>query len=111
MTDRALHTFTSHINGKNATVAIFDDRIEWEKPQSRSVSATVLTLGANYLAKRGKDTEMIPVKNITSVKTKRDGLVNTLVQVITSGNTIDFRVSHKEAEQVKQVLNRLILSS
>ena len=109
MTDTALHTFTSHINGKNATVEIYDDRIEWEKPNSRSIGATVMTLGANYLIKRGKDTEMIPVKSITSVKTKRDGIVNTLVQVVTSGNTIDFRVSHKEAEQVKQVLNRLIL--
>ena len=104
-----LHEFESHVAGKNARVSIFPDRIEWEKPRSRSLMATTMTLGANYLAKRGLDTEMIPIRSISSVATKRDGMLNTLVQVITSGNTIDFRVSHKEAEHVRGVLNRLIL--
>ncbi|AWB88086.1 SHOCT domain-containing protein [Mycetocola zhujimingii] len=53
--------------------------------------------------------EMIPVKNITSVTTKRDGMLNTVVQVVTSGNTIDFRVSHAEAAQIRGILNDLIL--
>lgn len=109
MRDAPLHQFESHVGGKNARVQIFSDRIEWEKPRSRSLGATAMTLGANYFVKRGIDTEMIPVKSISSVATKRDGMMNTLVQVITSGNSIDFRVSHKEAEQVRSVLNRLIL--
>jgi hypothetical protein len=107
--DSVLHEFTSHIAGKNAKVRIYDNRIEWEKPRSRSITATLATGGLNYLGKRGIDTEMIPVKSITSVATKKDGLVNTLVQVITSGNTIDFRVSHAEALKVRDVLNRLVL--
>jgi hypothetical protein len=109
MAENVLHEFTSHIAGKNAKVRIYDNRIEWEKPRGRSLTATVGTMGLNYLAKRGIDTEMIPVKSITSVATKKDGLLNTLVQVITSGNTIDFRVSHAEAVQVRDVLNRLVL--
>ena len=110
MTGSVLHQFESHVGGKNAKVQIYADRIEWEKPRSRSLMATTMTLGANYLSKRGIDTEMIPMKNITSVATKRDGMLNTLVQVITSGNTIDFRVSHKEAAEVRAILNRLLLA-
>jgi hypothetical protein len=109
MAETVLHEFTSHIAGKNAKVRIYDNRIEWEKPRSRSVGATLATGGLNYLTKRGIDTDMIPMKSITSVATKKDGLINTLVQVITSGNTIDFRVSHAEAVQVRDVLNRLVL--
>lgn len=109
--------FTSHIQGKNAIVTIWPDRVEWIKPRGVSggkVAAGVMTLGITTLAtgvRSGKTgTEMIPVKAISSVTTKRDGFSNTLVSVITAGNTVDFRVSHKEAEQVKQVLTRLILA-
>jgi len=111
-----LHTFTSHIAGKNAKVEIYSDRIEWNRPRGVSggkLAAGAMTGGLSLLAtgfKNGKaGTEMIPVKSISSVATKRDGLLNTLVQVITSGNTIDFRVSHAEAETVRRVLNDLIL--
>ena len=110
MNDKPLHEFDSHVAGKNAKVQIYPDRIEWEKPRARSMMATAVTFGANYLAKRGIDTEMIPLRSISSVATKRDGMLNTVVQVIASGNTIDFRVSHKEAEQVRGILNRLLLS-
>lgn len=110
MTEKPLHQFESHVGGKNAKVQIFADRIEWEKPRSRSLMATTMTLGANYLVKRGIDTEMIPIKSITSVGTKRDGVLNTLVQVFTSGNTIDFRVSHREAVEVRGILNGLLLT-
>ncbi|QNE48499.1 SHOCT domain-containing protein [Glaciihabitans sp. INWT7] len=36
-------------------------------------------------------------------------MLNTLVSIITSGNTIDFRVSHAEATAVKTVVTDLIL--
>lgn len=109
-------TFTSHIDGKNAKVSVFADRIEWIKPRGLSggkLTAGVLTGGVSLLAtgvKNGKTgTEMIPVKSISSVTTARDGMMNTKVSVITSGNTVDFRVSHSEAAQVKQVLTQLIV--
>ena len=74
-----------------------------------------MTGGVSLLAtgvKNGKSgTEMIPVKSMSSVTTSRDGLMNTKVSVITSGNTIDFRVSHTEAARVKDVLTQLILGT
>jgi hypothetical protein len=118
MEQQPIYEFTSHIEGKNAKVSVYPDRVEWLKPRGVSggkVTAGILTMGLSTLAtgvKNGKSgTEMIPVKSMSSVTTKRDGLMNTLVQVITSGNTIDFRVSHNEAKQVKEVLTQLILGS
>ena len=111
-------TFTSHIDGKNAAVSVFQDRIEWIRPRGVSggkLTAGLLTGGMSLLAtgfKNGKSgTEMIPVKSMSSVTTSRDGLLNTKVSVITSGNTVDFRVSHAEATHVKTVLTQLILGT
>lgn len=116
MVDQALYTFTSHILGKNAKVSIYTDRIEWALARGVSgakVTAGIMTGGLSMLAtgvKNGKaGTEMIPIKSISSVATKRDGLINSYVSVITAGNTIDFRVSHKEAEIVKSTLTQLMI--
>jgi Short C-terminal domain len=116
MAEKPLHQFTSHISGKNAKVQIYADRIEWDRPRGVSTGkmlAGAMTLGTSLLVtgvKSGNSgSEMIPVKSITSVATKRDGMLNTIVQIITSGNSIDFRVSHSEAAQIRDILNRLIL--
>lgn len=116
MTEAALLTFTSHIAGKNAKVEIWNDRVEWELPRGVSAGkmwAGLATGGASLLVtgvKNGRaGTEMIPIKNISSVLTKRDGFRNSIVSVVTTGNTIDFRVAHSEAANVKALLQQLIL--
>lgn len=118
MESDALYSFVSHTAGKNAQVTIFRDRIEWEKKRGVSggkMTAAALTGGLSLAVtgvRNGKaGSEMIPVKNITSVLTKRDGFLNTIVSVVTSGNSIDFRVSHAEAKQIRDVLNGLMLSA
>lgn len=117
MSDDALYEFTSHIAGKNAKVRIYSDRIEWEQPRGLSggkLTAGALTLGASLFVTGTKNrkagTEMIPVKAISSVATKRDGMLNTIVSVITSGALIDFRVSHADAKRVREILNGLVLA-
>lgn len=115
MADKPLYTFTSHINGKNAKVAIWPDRVDWSRGglSGGKILAAGLTGGASLLVTGGvkkASSEMIPIKSITSVTSKKGALNNTVVSVITSGNTIDFRVSHKEAAIVKDTLNRLILA-
>lgn len=118
MSDGALYEFESHISGKNARVTIYADRIEWVRPRGISggkITAGIMTLGASTLITGVRDgksgTEMIPIKSISSVTTGRDGMMNSKVSVITSGNTIDFRVSHKEAELIKRTLTQLILGN
>ena len=107
----ALMTFTSHIAGKNATVSIYEDRIEWE--QQGKVSALKVATGAALIAgaRKGGSSEMIPMKAITSVTTKKDGLRNHAVSIVTAGNTIDMRVSKDEAQRIKDTLTRLMLSN
>lgn len=91
-----LARFKSKIEGKNADVAIYVDRLEWAQ--------------AGMLGGR-KGAHVIPIKSISSVTTKKDGFTNTKVTAITTGSTIDFRVSHADAEMVKNTLTSLILGS
>ena len=100
----ALMEFTSHIAGKNAKVAIHPDRIEWE--QQGRLTMTRMVTGAALVGhgRKGGSTEMIPVKAITSVTTKKDGLRNYAVSIIAPGNSIDMRVSKDEAERIKSTL-------
>lgn len=100
--------FTSHIGGKNAAVAIYPDRIEWSR-EGRLTATRVLT-GAALIGhgRKGGSTEMIPIRAITSVTTKKDGLRNHAVSVIAPGNSIDMRVSKDEAEKIKQTILRLM---
>lgn len=107
----ALLEFTSHINGKNAKVQVFPDRLEWTKAglSGGKMLAGAMTMGLSMLATgiSNKDTEMIPVRAITSVTSKK-GMANTTVSVITAGNTIDFKISHGEADRLKKTLLELM---
>jgi len=107
----ALLEFTSHINGKNAKVQVFPDRLEWTKAglSGGKMLAGAMTMGLSMLATgiSNKDTEMIPVKAITSVTSKK-GMANTTVSVITAGNTIDFKIGHGEADRLKKTLLQLM---
>ncbi|MEU6666849.1 SHOCT domain-containing protein [Streptomyces sp. NPDC046727] len=111
-----LMTFKSHIEGRNADVAIYPDRIEWSRNRGLSgkkLTAGLLTGGVSLLATGvrggGAGSEMIPVKSVSSVVTKRDGLMFTKVVIVASGNTIDFRVPHDAAAGIKSLLTDLVL--
>jgi hypothetical protein len=106
-----IHSFESHIEGKNARVEIHEDRIEWARDRGRSTTAALLTGGASLLTKRKTEsTEILPVRSISSVSTKRDGMRNSLVIVSAPGAGLAFRVSHAEAAQAKETLTRLMLA-
>ena len=106
----ALHEFTSHVSGKNATVRVFPDRVEWETAGSVRKGLAVATLGASALAsglRKGAAAEMIPIRAVTSVTTKK-GLRNTRLTIIAAGNEIEANVGHDEAEAVKATILRLM---
>lgn len=112
--NRPIYEFMSHIEGKNAKVQIWSDRIEWERKavSSRKVAAGAMTLGLTLLASgiRGKDTDLVPMKSVTSVTSKKGAGFNTVVRVNTAGGAVEFRVAHKEAEAARKVINELILT-
>ena len=115
MNNSALLSFTSHIAGKNATVQVYADRIEWQQAGKARVGLGVLTMGASALVpglrRSGGGSEMIPMRSVTSVTSRKDGLRNSIVSIICSGNVIDMRVSHGEAEQVKATVMRQLLAA
>lgn len=111
----ALLKFTSHIDGKNATVEIWPDRIEWERVGRMGAGSKaalgVMTLGVSLASTgvtRKRETEMIPIRSITSVTSKKGKGLQTVLSIITSGNTIEMRVGHDEADRVRSTLMQLI---
>jgi len=88
--------FTSHIEGRNAKVAIYEDRIEWGR-QRMSLSGKRL------------DTNMVPIRQIQGVTTHRAGMLYTVVKVATGADTIEFRVTKPQAGEIKATLTRLML--
>lgn len=116
---RPLVQFKSHIEGKNADVVIYPDRVEWAREgllgTGGKLALGAMTGGLSFLKTgvRGSQqgSEVIPVRSMTSVTTQRDGLRFTNVRVICSGNTIDFRLGHDEAKRIKELLASLMLGN
>lgn len=92
-----LMQFKSHIAGKNADVRIYPDRIEWAQEKS--------------LTNRSPSTEMIPVKNISSVQSVRAGMTMYVVNIITTGNTIGVRAPKATADAMRDLVTQLILGN
>lgn len=110
--------FKSHIGGKNADVVIYPDRIEWHltsmstgKKLALGAATMGVSLAATGVSGAKKGSEVIPVKHMSSVTTEKDGMRFTKVVVVSSGNTIGFRVSHGEAEPIRTLLTQLMLGS
>lgn len=91
-----LAEFKAMVEGKNATVKIWPDRIEYSKPRS-AIS-------------RRSDDEMIPMRNVSAVTSKKAGIGRTLVSVITSGHTIEFRVLNDQATAMKSIIQGQMLA-
>lgn len=107
MDNQPIMRFQSHIAGKNANVTLYRDRVEWNREQVNTTAA-VLTLGASLLLPKKKSHEVIPVRAISSV-TMKSGMVFSVVSVICSGNTIDFRATNAAATEFRNKLLELML--
>lgn len=110
-----LMEFDSHIAGKNAMVRLYPDRIEWSKTglmgTGAKVATGVMTGGLSFLATgvRGKkEEEMVLIRSITSVSSKRQGLTKEIVHVHTPAGVIDFRCTSAEAAAFKGQLLQLM---
>lgn len=110
-----LMQFESHIDGRNADVRIYDDRLEYSTKRGMSMTkltTAAMTAGASALAtglrKKGTEgTTSIPTSAITSVSTERDGLRYTQVVVASPSGRVGFRVSHGEAPAIRDLLTQL----
>jgi hypothetical protein len=88
----------SHERGRNARVTLYRDRIERVKERA---------YGSVQSARQ--DVEVTPIRVVTSVQAKKDGLINTKVTVYASGNNIEFWFHHDEAARFSDTITQLIL--
>ncbi len=104
---------TSHVEGKNAKVRVYADRVEWEKPKSISgakMTSAILTAGMSAAvtggvkSRKGAGTEVIPMRSITAVATKRDSMLNDKVVITTSGATIELRCDKDTAQRLARTI-------
>lgn len=93
MTSEPLLRFTSHVEGRNATVEVYPDRIEW--------SRTSMVL-------RRKETNTIPIRQIQGVTTRRSSFLYTAVKVTTGGDAVEFHVSKSQAAEARELITKLV---
>jgi hypothetical protein len=86
----ALMAFRSHIEGRNATVTVFPDRIEWTR---------------NRLMGR-RDTNTIMMRSVTGIKTHKSGLTYTEVEIVSGASSVVMRVSKAQAENLRRVVTQ-----
>ena len=109
---RPILEVVSHIDGRNSKVRLWPDRLEWEKGRGMSagkITAGLLTAGTSLLVtgvKGGKDEhDVVLLKHVTNVSSRKDGLMYYAVDVQTSTgavvNTVSFRVSRDEVAQFR----------
>jgi hypothetical protein len=104
----------SHINGHNADVVIYPDRVEWSRKGILGTAAKatmgVMTMGASLLAtgiRRSEEGEIIPIDQISHVSKKRGMGLNTVVVLATSAGDLEMRVSHGDADRVIQLVSAI----
>lgn len=105
----SLFSFKSRIAGRNATVEIHEDRIEWIRT-GHSIPAILWTFGLILLVTPRAHTEMIPLRMVTSISSAPSGLLNDELRVSTATNTINLRASKANASRAKDIIQSRLLA-
>ena len=87
----------SREDGKNSTVRVWRDRIEWIKEVSIS-----------SLPRARNDPPVIALATVSGVKAKKDGPVFSKVQLRTANGPIVFRMIHADAQAVTAAIAALL---
>jgi len=87
----------SREDGKNSTVRVYPDRIEWQK----EVSISSLPRGRN-------DPPLIPMHVVASVKVRKDGPMFSKVLLRTDTQTVIFRMYSPQAVEVRDAIAKLV---
>ena len=83
----------SREDGKNSTVRVYADRIEWIKAMSIS-----------SVPRSKSDPPVIPLSSVMAVKAKKDGPLFSKVILRTATGQIVFRMYHPQALQVRDAI-------
>ncbi len=83
----------SREDGKNSTVRVYPDRIEWIKEVSIS-----------SVPRTKSDPPVIPMGSVAGVKAKKDGPLFSKVILRTAAGPIVFRMYHPQALEVRDAI-------
>jgi len=83
----------SREDGKNSTVRVYPDRIEWIKEVTIS-----------SVPRSKSDPPVIPMQSVAAVKAKKDGPLFSKVILRTAAGQIVFRMYHPQALQVRNAI-------
>lgn len=86
--DGALMAFKSHIEGRNATVTVWPDRIEWTRHRM---------LGRD-------DTSTILTRSVTGIKTHKGGLQYTTVSIQSGASSVAMKVTKAQAAELRRIV-------
>jgi hypothetical protein len=109
--DGSVMQFRCHLAGNNVRVVIYPDRIEWQRVSLKppgGMTGVLLSGGISLALPGRKDSNMIPLRMIQGVTTHRSGLSYTLVKVATAGDVTEFKVTRRQADEIKATLLRLM---
>lgn len=102
--ESTLMEFAAHLDGRNATVRIYPDRLEWQR--SGSLTKKLMTGG---LGGRSRDTEVIPARAITGVTSHKHGFGYTDVRILMAGRTVELgKLPKDRAVEVQRLLVQLV---
>jgi hypothetical protein len=87
--DGALMAFKSHIEGRNALVTVWPDRIEWSRKPLLSFR---------------HDTNTIMVRMITGIRSHKASLGYTTVEIASGTSTVAMRVTKSQASELRRVI-------
>jgi len=90
----------SREDGKNSTVRVYADRIEWIKEESIS-----------SLPRGRSDPPVIPLQTVSSVKVRKDGPLFSKVLLRTERDTIVFRMYSPQAVEIRDAIAALLVRS
>ena len=105
----------SRIAGRNATIAVYPDRIEWSRPRSISpgkVTAAVLTGGISLVggihSNRGSGSATIPMRQVAAVNLIRKGIgmAGWIVSISTASGIVEAVCSKSDAEALRDAIMR-----
>lgn len=86
--DGALMAFKSHVEGRNARVTVWPDRIEWTRHRM---------LGRD-------DTNTILTRSVTGIKTHKGGLQYTTVSIQSGASSVAMKVTKAQAAELRRIV-------
>jgi hypothetical protein len=112
--ERAIRIFQSVVDGEQAEVRVYADRLEWEQRVLRLARRNP-HIEATWLMRQPPCTEVetlrVPVAAMTSVTVWAACSTFTAISVDAAPAPIEFRVSHSDAVEIADLLTGLVLGA